>query len=114
MDALTLANALEKFASHIDENEGTRQRDQRASSLARVEKIAEQYRAIYGVELPAADREKIASLDAAGLDVVEKLAAAGAAPESLGSAASSSPFPASPGSADPLAEFAHVYSGSAR
>ena len=113
MDALKLATTLEKFASHIDETEGARQREDRALSSARVEKVANQYRAILGSGFTDEMREKLAGLDESSLAIVEKLAGASLPPDSLGGAAGTDAFPA-PGRVDPIAEFTRTYSGPAR
>lgn len=115
MDALKLATTLEKFASFVDETEGARQREAAAVAAARVEKIANQYRENLGSGFTDEMRKKLASLGDAELSIIEKMAAASSAPESLGGAADgSSPFTSNSGSADPMAEFTRTYSGPAR
>lgn len=114
MDALKLAADLEKFASFVDENEGARQRAAKAQTSARAEKVASQYRDLLGDGFTPAMQQKLASLDEDALAVVEKLAAANAAPQSLGGPAKGAhPFSA-PAKEDPLAEFTRTYSGQAR
>lgn len=113
MDALKLAASLEKFASYVDENETARHRETRTQSAARIEKIANYYRALLGEGFTDEMQSKLAGMDDAALAVVEKLANANQPPASLGGAAgSSSPFQTRP--SDPLAEFTSMYSGPAR
>lgn len=113
-DALKLADAFEKFASHIDATHGVPQREAAAQSAARVEKIAAHYRAELGSGYTDEMHERLLKAGSAELDMHEKIASARQPPASLGGAsAGSTGFP-SPGRVDPIAEFTAQYSGPAR